>query len=65
MSYFKNLIVDLLSTNTPSGDLINWLPASLRKKARENLKARTVVAQRLPSGNIIYRRLTAREWSQG
>lgn len=64
MSYLKNLVIDLLATSVFRGDLINWLPQTLRIKARENLKARTVMVQRLASGNAIYKTLNAREWSK-
>lgn len=64
MSYFKNLIIDILATRILGGDLINWLPQSIRIKARENLDSRTVVVQRLSSGLSVYKTLNAKEWSK-
>lgn len=64
MSYLTNWVVDRLATQVFRGDLINFLPLSLRLKARANLTSRTLPVEKLSSGAVIYQTFTAKEWKK-
>lgn len=63
--FWVNLLVDVLATRTPRGDLINFLPSPLRQKCRENLKARTFPFATLTSKTKVYKTYSAWELIKG
>jgi hypothetical protein len=64
MSYLTNWIVDRLAVTIFRGDLINFLPAGLRLKARANLDRRTLPVAKLTGGSVIYQTYNAKEWKE-